>query len=129
MDDSDINDIFKDYEYKVSGKKGVPEARREPVRQLEEEDEVKERYRKAESSLKEKKAKTSGRNDRGPSGSTANYERFAYAAVIIVLIAYIGIDLGFYHGSNAAKEQTVTAAAVNTGLNKTINKSLEIAVN
>ena len=59
MDDSDINDIFKDYEYKVTGKKVAPEIRREPVRQLEEEDEVKERYRKAERSLK---AKEAGRN-------------------------------------------------------------------
>src|SRR3989338_905716 len=129
MDDSDINDIFKDYEYKVTGKKGVPEARREPVRQLEEEDEVKERYRKAENSLKEKKAKDT-RNDRAPSKSVANYERFAYVAVIVVLIAYIGIDLGFYHDSNAAKEETVTAAAVNMqSANKTLNKSAESAGN
>ena len=129
MDDSDINDIFKDYEYKVTGKKGVPEARREPVRQLEEEDEVKERYRKAEHSLKEKKAKDT-RNDRAPSKSVANYERFAYVAVIVVLIAYIGIDLGFYHDSNAAKEETVTAAAVNMqSANKTLNKSAESAGN
>ena len=130
MDDSDINDIFKDYEYKVTGKKGVPEARREPVRQLEEEDEVKEKYRKAESSLKEKKAKTSGRNDRSPLGSIANYERFAYVAVIVVLIAYIGIDLGFYHGSDTAKEEAVTAAAINMqSANKTVNKSIESAEN
>jgi len=130
MADRDINDIFKDYEYKVTGKKGAPEARREPVRQLEEEDEIKERYRKAESSLKEKKAKEANSGDRALSGGIANYEKFAYIAVIIVLIAYIGIDLGFYHGSNAAKEQTVTAAAVNMQpANKTINKSVESAGN
>ena len=130
MDDSDINNIFKDYEYKVTGKKEAPIVKREPVRQLEEEDEVKESYRKAESSLKEKKAKEAGKGSRLPSGSIANYERFAYVAVIVVLIAYIGIDLGFYHGGNAAKEETVTAAAVNMqSANKTINKSVESAAN
>ena len=130
MDDSDINDIFKDYEYEVTGKKGAPEARREPVRQLEEEDEVKESYRKAEDKLSEKKAKAANGSYRAPSGGIAKYERFAYAAVIIVLIAYIGIDLGFYHGDNAAKEQTVTAAAVNMqSANKTINKSIESTEN
>ncbi len=130
MDDSGINDIFKDYKYKVTGKKGVPETKREPVRQLEDEEEVKERYRKAESSLKEKKAKEAGRNERVPSRGIENYERFAYIAVIVVLVAYVGIDLGFYHGSNAAKEETVTAAAVNIqSANKTINKSVEISKN
>src|SRR3989338_7147221 len=130
MDDSDINDIFKDYEYKVTGKKGVPEARREPVRQLEEEDEVKEKYRKAESSIKEKKAKAASEGYRAPSSGTGSYEKFAYIAVIVVLIAYIGIDLGFYHGSNATKEETITAAALNMqSANKTINKSTESSEN
>ncbi len=130
MDDSDINDIFKDYEYKVTGKKEAPIVKREPVRQLEEEDEVKEKYRKAESSLNEKKAKATNRGYRAPSGGIGSYEKFAYIAAIVVLIAYIGIDLGFYHGSNAAKEQTVTAAAVNMqSANKTINESAEIAEN
>ena len=130
MDDSDINDIFKDYEYKVTGKKEAPNTKREPVRQLEEEDEVKERYRKAESSLKEKKAKASGRNDRAHLGSIANYEKFAYIAVIVVLIAYIGIDLGFYHGSDTTKEETVTAAAINMqSANKTINEPVESSEN
>lgn len=127
MDDSDINDIFKDYEYKVEGKKGVPSVRREPVRQLDEEDEVKEKYRKAENSLNEKKAKEAG-SDRAPSKSIANYERFAYIAAIVVLVAYIGF--GFYQGNDdAEEEQSVTAAAVNMGLNKTINKSAESAEN
>lgn len=130
MDDSDINDIFKDYEYKVTGKKEAPSVRREPVRQLEEEDEVKERYRKAESSLKEKKEKEASKGSRLPSGGIANYEKFAYIAVIVVLIAYIGIDLGFYHDDKAAKEETVTAAAVNIqSANKTINKSAEVSEN
>src|SRR3989338_949110 len=130
MDDSDINDIFKDYEYKVTGKKGAPEARREPVRQLEEEDEVKERYRKAESSIKEKKAKDANRSYRAPSSGIGSYEKFAYIAVIAVLVAYIGIDLGFYHGSDTAKEETITAAALNTqSANKTLNKSAESAGN
>ncbi len=129
MDDSDINDIFKDYEYKVTGKKEAPSVKREPVRQLEEEDEVKGRYREAESKLREKKSKEAGRNNRAPLGNIANYERFAYIAVIVVLVAYIGIDLGFYHGSNTAKEETVTAAAVNMGANKTINKTSESAEN
>jgi len=129
MDDSDINDIFKDYEYKVAGKKVAPETRREPVRQLEEEDEIKEKYRKAESSLKEKKAKEAGRNDRAPSKSIPNYERFAYIGIIIVLVAYIGF--GFFQGNDdAEEEQTVTAAAINMqSANKTINKSAESAGN
>lgn len=130
MDDPDINDIFKDYEYKVTGKKEAPIVKREPVRQLEEEDEVKERYRETESKLREKKLKEAGRGGRAPSGGNAKYERFAYIAVIAVLIAYAGIDLGFYHGDKAAKEETVTAAAVNMqSANKTINKSAEVSEN
>ena len=127
MDDSDINDIFKDYEYKVAGKKAAPEIRREPVRQLEEEDEVKEKYRKAESKLREKKPKETGRNDKAPLGNIANHERLIYIGIIIVLVAYIG--LGFFQGNDdAEEEQTVTAAAVNMqSANKTINKSIEHA--
>ena len=129
MDDSDINDIFKDYEYKVTGQKVAPEIRREPVRQLEEEDEVKERYRKAESSLKEKKAKVASGGYRAPSGGIGSYERFAYIATIVVLVAYIGF--GFYQGNDdAEEEQSMTAAAVNMqSANKTINKSIENAEN
>src|SRR3989338_3546326 len=126
MDDSDINDIFKDYEYKVTGKKEAPNTKREPVRQLEEEDEVKERYRKAERSLK---AKAAGGGYRAPSGGIGSYERFAYIGVIAVLVVYIGF--GFFQGSNdAEEEQAVTAAAINMqSANKTINEPVESSEN
>ncbi|MBI2523354.1 hypothetical protein HYW19_03120 [Candidatus Woesearchaeota archaeon] len=129
IDDSDINDIFKDYEYKVTGKKAAPEIRREPVRQLEEENEVKEKYRKAESKLREKKPKETGRNDKAPLGNIVNRERLIYIGIIIVLVAYIGF--GFFQGNDdIEEEQTLTAAAVNMqSANKTINKSTESSEN
>ena len=42
---------------------------------------------------------------------STNLERIAYIAVIVVLVAFITIDLSFYHGKNVSVEtdQTITA--------------------
>ena len=131
MDDSDINDIFKDFEHKVDSKKEAPKNERK--RELSEEDELKESYKRAEQTLKEKygekkealrekkAAEERKSEEKKPkeeimprhvlSKGIPNYERFGYIAVIVILVAYIG--LGFFQGSDsAAQEQAVVAAVV-----------------
>ena len=102
MEKEDTSDLFKDYKYaekvKPQNAQSFQPARSETAaasEQVSEEDKIKRKYQKVEQLLQEKNKK----NMRREGGfKLPNYEKIAYIAVILVLVAYIGIDWGFYHG-------------------------------
>ncbi len=129
MAEDDVNDIFRDFEHKVEGKK-EPEnepakvLKKEPVKKLNEEGALKNKYERAEQvlkdkykkekeSLQEKRKKEMTGHGEMHGKNSPGIEKVAYVAIILVLVVYIGIDLSFYHGgSTEVAEQAVTAAAV-----------------
>lgn len=112
MAEPEVDDIFKDFEYKVKGKKDVKEAPKQPVRQLVDDDE------------EEKPKKQFVKQERLPPKQMPNYEKIAYIAIILVLAAYIAIDWTSYHnGDNtgeSAKKISVKAVTNATEGNKTV---------
>ena len=103
MAQPEVDDIFKDFEYKVKGKKDSREAPKQPVRQLVDDGE------------EEKPKKQPIKQERLPPKQIPNYEKIAYIAIILVLAAYIGIDWMYYHNENnngeSIKKITVKAVA------------------
>lgn len=128
MEKDDVEDIFEDFEHKVTGKElshsEKKESHKHPERELSEEEILKNKYQDAEQSLKDKykkekevledkKAKEASKQGFTPAKSIPNYEKFAYIGVIAVLAVFIVIDLSFYHGADTdAESETITAAAV-----------------
>ena len=155
MEKGDVDDIFKDFEHKVTDKEKAPhhpvnkeishhpvkkEVPHHPKKELNEDQLLKNKYQKAERALKEKykeektaleeKKKEIPRHIQTHTKNSSNLERVAYVAVILVLVAYTVIDLSFYHGEKEAKvesDQTITAAAVKSEdkANETENKTVE----
>ena len=119
MAEPEVDDIFKDFEYKVKGKKDVKEAPKQPVRQLVDDDE------------EEKPKKQFVKQERLPPKQMPNYEKIAYIAIILVLAAYIAIDWTSYHnGDNtgeSAKKISVKAVTNATEGNKTVTAKNETA--
>ena len=129
MTNDDVEDIFKDFEHKVEGKKESEKEpakvlKKEPVKKLSDEVALKNKYEKAEQALKDKykkekeslqekrKKEVTGHGEMHGRNSL-DIEKVAYVAIILVLVVYIGIDLSFYHGgSTEVAEQAVTVAAV-----------------
>jgi len=126
MEKDDVEDIFEDFEHKVTGEEPSHSEKKEShkhlERELSEEEILKKKYQDAEQSLKDKykkeigvledkKVKEASKHGFTPAKSVPNYEKFAYIGVIIVLVAFIAIDLSFYHGGKEVG-QTITAAAV-----------------
>lgn len=139
MANDDVDDIFKDFEHKITGKEPDYSEKEEtsehhknmgtPEKGLSEEEHLKRKYERAEQVLKhkykkEKEALAKKKEEELPphaehSGHPANrhstnLERVAYIAIIIVLVVYIAFSFG--RGGNVAVEtdQTITAAAVKT---------------
>ena len=130
MTNEGVDDIFKDFEHKIKDKlESIHPDKKEDhkfhEKKLSEEERLKTKYHKAEESLKhkyekEKEALEKKENkeryghEEMPHGRVANIERSAYVAVILILVAFIGVDLSFYHGSDdvQAGEQAITAATV-----------------
>lgn len=133
MGKDDVDDIFKDFEYKVANKKEAPKssfASKLIPRQSSEEELLEEKYQKEKELLEKKRKEEAKRNKEAelrenimrqksmPSKpvkkTTVNVERIGYLAIIIVLIAYIVIDLSFYHGgkSDEAKKNQAVAPAI-----------------
>ena len=119
MAEPEIDDIFKDFEYKVKGKKDIKEAPKKPVRQLVDDDE------------EEKPKKQFVKQERLPPKQMLNYEKIGYIAIILVLAAYIAIDWTSYHnGDNtgeSAKKISVKAVTNATEGNKTVTAKNETA--
>ncbi|MBI2208570.1 hypothetical protein HYU50_03665 [Candidatus Woesearchaeota archaeon] len=127
MADPEVDDIFKDFEYKVKGKKETKEAPKQPVRQFVDDEE------------EEKPKKQPVKYERLPPKRLPNYEKIAYIAIILVLVAYTAIDWMYYHNednnSENASKISVKVATNATEANKTaaaknetvaiVNKSAE----
>jgi len=120
MKSDNVDDIFKDFEHKVTGKEDSskkPEKLNEEehlkIKYQEAENSLKNKYKKEKEALKEEKRKDLIKQGKTPSQSS-NTEKFAYIGVILVLVLYIGIDFSFYHGEekNNADQQTITAKVV-----------------
>ena len=130
MTNEGVDDIFKDFEHKIKDKlesihPDKKEAHKFHEKKLSEEERLKTKYHKAEESLKhkyekekevleEKKKKKEHGREEMPHGRVANIERSVYVAVIIILVAFIGVDLSSHHGNDdvKAEKQTITAAVV-----------------
>lgn len=119
MAEPDVDDIFKDFEYKLKGKKESKEAPKQPVRQLVDDDE------------EEKPKKQFVKQERLPPKQMPNYEKIAYIAIILVLAAYAAIDwMNYHNGDNAGesvKKISVKAANNATEGNKTVTVKNETA--
>ncbi|MDP7244277.1 MAG: hypothetical protein QF568_02955 [Flavobacteriales bacterium] len=120
MGDSDVDDIFDDFESKVEGKEDTAEEK-----EINEEELLKRKYQEAEQDLKEKhkkekealaeKRKKEMMHGEAPTKSFPNIEKIAYMAIILVLAAYIVFDLSSNHwgkGIGIETDQTITAAVV-----------------
>jgi len=121
MTNPDVDDIFKDFQYKVKGKKEIKEVPKEPVKQLidEEEEAPKQQPARQEKILPKK---------------IPNYEKIGYIAIILVLAAYIGIDWMDYHaedniGKDEKKEVKVKAVANQSVKNETSSSKEEAVIN
>ena len=129
MAHEDVDDIFKDFEGKVDGKRKISkhsdseEEIKDSKENLSEEELLKKRYLEAERALKEKHRKEKEalkekrKEEMVKQGVTQskpleNTERIAYIAIIIVLVAYIAIDLSFYHGKGAGTESETISVSV-----------------
>ena len=122
MKNNDIDDIFRDFESKVEGEKetGIPQ------KEHSEEEVLKRKYWKAEQALKEKhkkerehlesiKAQEMLKRGKVPTKIISNIERVSYIGIIVVLAAFIAIDLSFFQGGKSRELSTgesITAAAV-----------------
>ncbi len=128
MEKEDTSNLFKDYKYpekvkpqSVQSFQPVKSETAAASEQVSEEDKIKRKYQKAGQSLQEKNKKNM-RQEKG--FKLPSYERIGYIAVILVLVAYIGIDLGFYHGNpDTGIEAAATGAAVK--LEEKVNTSTE----
>jgi len=118
MEKDDVEDIFKDFEHKITDKKDSSEHSSENIsdeerlknKYMEAEHALKNKYKREKEILKEKKVEEPGDK---PSKDTTNIEKYAYIGIIIVLAVYIAIDLSFYHGKDAGiDEQAITASVV-----------------
>lgn len=118
MAEPEVDDIFKDFEYKVKGKKDAKEAPKQPVRQFVDEEE-------------EKPKKQLVKQERLPPKQMPNYEKIAYIAIILVLAAYVAIDwMNYHNGDNAGesdKKISVKAVTNATEGNKTAMAKNETA--
>ena len=120
MTQPDVDDLFKDFEYKIEGKKEEPKKRleffkKDPEAKNEPE---KKTWAQVESPVIEQQ------EARPRPKSTAGIERLMYIAIIGVLISYISIDFAFYHTDNKAESDIskgITAGVVDnaTKENKT----------
>ena len=144
MEKEDVEDIFEDFEHKVTGKEPShsekKESHKHPERELSEEEILKNKYQDAERSLKDKykkekevledkKAKEASKHGFTPAKSIPNYEKFAYIGVIAVLAVFIVIDLSFYHGADTdAESETITAAAVDVQELEEVEETVEEVV-
>ncbi len=133
MANDDTDDVFRDFEERVTDKKPSPysakrEADESPEKGVDEEQLLKRRYQKAEQALKEKYNKEmealEGKRRKGMSGSgkvpaknPSNIKKIAYISIILVLVAYIAIDLSFYHGGKSVEPESdeITTGAVKVG--------------
>src|SRR3989338_5823804 len=120
MAEPEVDDIFKDFEYKVKGRKEAKEAPKQPVRQLVDDEEGEKQPKKQ-----------FVKQERLPPKQMPNYEKIAYIAIILVLAAYIAIDWTSYHnGDNtdeSAKKISVKAVTNATEGNKTVTAKNETA--
>ena len=142
----DVDDIFKDFEYNVAGKKDAPKSpspQITPKKLSGDEDFLEEKYRREQELLEEKYEKEKELLDKKrkedlkrkkeaelrentlrqksaplkpANKSGVNVERIGYLAVILVLIAYIAIDLSFYHGGRNSEAENDQAAALATAV-------------
>ncbi len=118
MAEDDVDDLFKDFEQKVEDKKEHPKVHTKDLN----DDDLKNKYQKAEEALKKKyakerqeleeeKAKEMLKHGKIPTKHLENVERVAYVAVILVLVAYIFIDLSLEQRTTELETEP-TAAAV-----------------
>lgn len=127
MAEPDVDDLFKDFEYKIEGKKEPKKsfdfAKKEPAKKEPEQKPEKKTWQQAERQVIEKQ------EARPKPRSTSTIERIGYFAVILILIGYIGIDFKFYHTENddqIGSSKDITAKVINNTTKE--NKSAEIKV-
>ena len=101
MGDSDVDDIFDDFESKVEGKEdtaGEKEINEEELlkrKYQEAEQDLKEEHKKEKEALAEKRKKEMTHGE-APTKSFPNIEKIAYMTIILVLAVYIVFDLLCY---------------------------------
>ncbi|MAE42217.1 hypothetical protein CMO93_00470 [Candidatus Woesearchaeota archaeon] len=127
MGNSDVDDVFKDFEHKVEGKKGTSE---KPQKEMSEEEHLKRKYNEQKEALKEKHKQEMGRleekkKEYSPKGGKipqnfVTTERIASIAIILVLVGYIVIDFSFYHGEKSNVGEEIITASIVEGENKTV---------
>jgi len=131
MKDDDVNDIFDDFEHKVTGKEPEEHHKSESEEDLlkskyqQAEQVLKEKYNKEKEALIEKKGGVPDRNN-APKGF-GGYEKIAYMSIILILVVYTIVDLTVVHNADKVVEpDVITAAAVD--LEETEEETVEETV-
>ncbi|MBI2651588.1 hypothetical protein HYX01_03900 [Candidatus Woesearchaeota archaeon] len=133
MVNEDIDDIFKDFEDKVEEKKGAYKSegsildKKKILEQTYDAQKkaLEEKQRKEQKALQEEELKRAlikkNFSSKPFNSKPVNIERLGYIAIILVLAAYIIIDLSFYHGSkNADMKENAASAIVASKMNDTL---------
>jgi len=129
MEISDNDDVFDDFDRKVSGKKEHPKK----FSKVHDDDKLNWKFRDERQALKDKfkkelrdlevsKAKEEVKRGRIPTKNLGNIERITYIVIVIILLGYLVFDLSFLHGDKTSEidiNQEITATVVNDE-NKTV---------
>jgi hypothetical protein len=131
MDEKDVDNIFKDFETRVKEKKESSQSQADApmsdeeklkIRYRKAEDALKDQYKKQKEDLEKRKAEEMLKMGKLPAKSLDKIERYAYIAVIAVLLIYVVADLAFYHGSKDS-EQEIEQPAANIPITEEENQS------
>jgi len=136
MEKRDSDDVFNDFEHKVTHK-GTYEAK--PAEYISDEEKLKWKYQEEKQALKDKhkkemkaieanKAKDMLKHGQIPTKNLAKIEKIAYIAVILVLVAYIVIDLSFYHGGSSEAKSVQQITAIPSSIIEQENKTVGVEV-
>jgi len=131
MEKHNVDDIFEDFEHKVEGKKHISE---KPKRDLSDDEllkrkygdaerDLKEKYKREKRILEEKRTKEMPESSNIPTKNIPNIERFAYLAIILILVAIVGFNI--FQGSDDAQAITANVVEEEVETEETVEEQAE----
>jgi len=132
MESHNNDDVFNDFEHKISNRK---ESIKNPVKEMSEEERLKfeheeekhalrEKHKKEAKALEEKKSKEMLKHGEKPDKNIPSIEKIVYISIILIFVIYTIIDLSYIHGKSIENQQEITAVV--TGVIEEENKTDEV---